>query len=92
MTFSAPTGVRNFWLRAQRWMSTTPSSPHAQRLPAPCRLTFEGGDGRGVDDHAPLSVLRFVVAHEPGLETVEVERSDEIELDHTTELVEGMRA
>jgi hypothetical protein len=39
----------------------------------------------------PLSVLRVVVAHEPGLETVEVERPDEIELDHATELVEGMR-
>jgi hypothetical protein len=54
-------------------------------------LTLERRDRRGVDDHAPLAVFGLVLAHVPGLQAVEVERRDEVELDGASELVERMR-
>ena len=55
-------------------------------------LSLEGGDRCGVDDHATLSVLvGFVPGHRRRLETVEIERRHEIEVDHRAELIEAVR-
>ena len=54
-------------------------------------LTFERGDRRGVDDHAALAVFGLVPRHVHRLEPVEVERRDQVELDHAPELGQRVR-
>jgi acyl-CoA synthetase (AMP-forming)/AMP-acid ligase II len=56
-------------------------------------LPLEGGDRRRVDDDAALPFpVRLVLAHVPGLQPVEVERPDQVELDELAEVGEWQRA
>jgi len=55
-------------------------------------LTLEGGDGGGVDHDTALAVLGFVGRHVEGLQPIEVERADEVQLNGAAEGVERVRA
>ena len=53
-------------------------------------LSLEGRDGRSHDDHATFLVLWFVLGHVGGGQARHVEGSDEVQVDHSPELGEGM--
>src|SRR5262249_5527769 len=56
-------------------------------------LAVERGDGCGVDDHTALAVVHwFSARHGGGGQPHDVERADQVDLDHLTEEVEVVRA
>src|SRR5207249_7171924 len=56
-------------------------------------LTVEGGDRRGVDDHAALALsIREVLHHEDGCQADDIEGADQIDLDDTLETLQRQGA
>jgi hypothetical protein len=54
-------------------------------------LPLEGGDRGRVQDDAPLAaVVRLVLAHLVGGDPCDVERRDQVQVDHAPEVVEGV--
>src|SRR5215510_4637364 len=61
----------------------TSDSGFGSRVGRLANLAFKGGDRRSVDDNPTLALsIRSILHHEDGCQTYDIERADQVNLDH----------